>query len=57
MHDLGFLSEREVRIDETKIIPRRALQRLFEPNVRLPGGKDVVVLRVESVREKNGKGG
>lgn len=46
-----------MRIDETKIIPRRALQRLFEPNVRLPGGKDVVVLRVESVREKNGKGG
>jgi lysine 6-dehydrogenase len=53
MHDLGLFSEKEVKIDGTKVVPRRVLRALFEPKVRFPGDKDVVALRVKCVGEKN----
>lgn len=53
MHDLGFFSDREIGIGGIKIAPRRVLQALFEPKVRLPGEKDVVALRVRCLGEKN----
>jgi lysine 6-dehydrogenase len=53
MRDLGLFSDKEIVIDGTKITPRRVLQTLFEPKVRLPGEKDVVALRVRCLGEKN----
>jgi lysine 6-dehydrogenase len=53
MHDLGLFSDKEVRIDGKKIIPRQVLQALLEPKIRLPGEKDLAAIRVRCVGEKN----
>jgi len=53
MYDLGLFSDKEVRIDGRKIVPRRVLQALFEPKIRLPGEKDLAVIRVRCLGEKN----
>jgi lysine 6-dehydrogenase len=53
MRDLGLFSDTELKIDGAKIIPRQVFQVLFEPKIKLPGEKDVVVLRVRCVGEKN----
>ncbi|WP_455284723.1 saccharopine dehydrogenase family protein [[Eubacterium] cellulosolvens] len=53
MRDLGLFSDKELKIDRSRIVPRRVLQVLFEPKIKLPGEKDVVVLRVRCVGEKN----
>jgi len=55
MHDLGLFSDKEVKVAGAKIVPRRVLRALFEPRIRFPGEKDVVVLRVRCVGEKNGQ--
>jgi lysine 6-dehydrogenase len=55
MHQLGLFSDKEIEINGTRITPRRVLQALFEPNVRFPGEKDVVAIRVKCVGEKKGK--
>ena len=53
MRDLGLFSDKELKIDGAKIVPRRVLQALFEPKIKFPGEKDIVVLRVRCVGEKN----
>lgn len=53
MRDLGLFSDKEIKIDGAKVIPRRVLQALFEPKIKLPREKDVVALRVRCVGEKN----
>jgi lysine 6-dehydrogenase len=55
MHDLDLFNDKEVKIDGKKISPRRVLQALLEPKIRLPGEKDLAVVRVKCVGEKNGK--
>jgi len=56
MHDLGLFGDKEVRLpDGTKAVPRRVLQALFEPKVKYPGDRDVVVVRVKCVGEKSGR--
>jgi lysine 6-dehydrogenase len=54
MHDLGLFDDREIRIDGKKISPRRVLQTLLEPKIRLPGEKDIAVIRVKCIGEKDG---
>jgi len=53
MRDLGLFSDKEIKIDGAKVIPRRILQALFEPKIKLPREEDVVALRVRCVGEKN----
>jgi len=53
MHDLGLFNDKEIKIDGKKTSPRRILQALFEPKIRLPGEKDLAVIRVKCVGEKN----
>jgi lysine 6-dehydrogenase len=53
MNDLGLFSDKEVEVGGAKVIPRRVLQAIFEPQVRLPGEKDVAIVRVRCVGEKN----
>lgn len=56
MHDLGLFSDKEVKLpDGTKVVPRGILQALFEPKVRFPGDKDVMIVRVKCVGEKSGR--
>lgn len=53
MRDLGLFDEREIKIGRLRVSPRRVLQRLFEPHIKLPGEKDVVALRVKCVGKKS----
>ena len=53
MRDLDLFSEREIKIGGVKVAPRRVLQSLFEPHVKLPGEKDVVALRVKCAGRKH----
>lgn len=55
MYDLGLFSDKEIEVNGTKIIPRRLLQTLFEPKIRLQGEKDVAIVRVKCVGEKNNR--
>jgi len=55
MNELGLFSDKEIEVNGTKIIPRRVLQKLFEPKIRLQGEKDVAILRVRCVGEKNNR--
>jgi len=53
MRDLGLFSEREIKVGGVKVAPRRVLQTLYEPHVKLTGEKDAVALRVRCVGRKN----
>jgi lysine 6-dehydrogenase len=53
MNELGLFSDEEIEVNGTKITPRRVLQTLFEPKIRNQGEKDVAILRVRCVGEKN----
>jgi lysine 6-dehydrogenase len=53
MRDLGLFGEREIRVGGVKVAPRRILQALYEPYVKLAGEKDVVALRVKCVGRKD----
>ena len=53
MRDLGLFTEREIKIGEAKVTPRRVLEALFEPHVKLAREKEVVALRVRCVGRKD----
>ena len=55
MNELGLFSERELDVNGVKIVPRRVLQTLFEPKIRLSGEKDVAILRIRCAGEKNNR--
>ncbi len=55
MHDLGLFDPEPVEVGDIKIAPRRILAKLFEPKVTFPKDKDVVVIRVKCLGEKNGR--
>jgi lysine 6-dehydrogenase len=53
MRDLGLFNERVIKVRGVKVAPRRVLQALYEPYVKLAGEKDVVALRVRCVGKKD----
>ena len=53
MRDLGLFSETEIKVGGAKVTPRRVLQTLYEPHIKLPGEKDVVALRVKCRGKKD----
>ena len=55
MNDLGLFDPRPVDISNTQIAPRTMLAKLFEPKVTFPDDKDVVVIRVKCLGEKDDK--
>ncbi len=55
MHDLGLFDPEAIEISNVKIAPRAMLIKLFEPKVTFPDDKDVVVIRVKCLGEKNGR--
>lgn len=52
MHHLGLFSDKAIEIDGVNVVPRRVLQTLFEPKIKFPGDKDVMVLRIRCVGER-----
>ena len=55
MNELGLFSDKEINVNGTKVVPRRVLQTLFEPKIRFNGEKDVAILRVRCVGDKNNR--
>lgn len=54
IRDLGLLSDTPVRVGDSEITPRKFFIDRVSPSLRKPGGKDLVVLRVEIQGEKDG---
>jgi lysine 6-dehydrogenase len=52
--DLGLWSLEPIRVGEQTIVPRDVFHALFEPKVTFPGDKDMVLIRVKAVGEKDG---
>ncbi|MHA2345189.1 MAG: saccharopine dehydrogenase family protein [Candidatus Hodarchaeales archaeon] len=55
MNDLGLFDPDEIELSNAKIAPRAMLAKLLEPKVTFPDDKDVVVIRVKCLGEKEGK--
>jgi lysine 6-dehydrogenase len=55
MNDLGLFDPEEINIGDVKIAPRAVLARLLKPKVTFPGDKDVVVIRVKCIGDKDGR--
>ena len=55
LKDLGFFSEKPVRIDGLNVVPRKLTAKLFEQKLSKPKVKDVVVLIVEVSGFQNGE--
>lgn len=55
MNDLGLFDPETIDFTNAKIAPRTMLAKLFEPKVTFPDDRDVVVIRVKCLGEKDGK--
>lgn len=55
MNDLGLFDLEEIQVGDVQVAPRAVLAKLFEPKVTFPEDKDVVVIRVKCLGEKNGR--
>jgi lysine 6-dehydrogenase len=56
LRDLGLLGGEPVTVDGVPVVPRRLLDAVAAPRLRLEAGeRDLVVLRVEAVGEKEGR--
>ena len=55
MNDLGLFDPEEIQIGDVKVAPRAILAKLLEPKVTFPEDKDVVVIRVKCLGEKDGR--
>ncbi|MFQ6125854.1 MAG: saccharopine dehydrogenase family protein [Candidatus Heimdallarchaeota archaeon] len=55
MNDLGLFDPEELQVGDVKVAPRAVLAKLLEPKVTFPEDKDVVVIRVTCLGEKDGR--
>ena len=55
MNDLGLLDPEPIEVANVKVAPRAVLAKLFEPKITFPEDKDVVVIRVKCLGEKDGR--
>jgi lysine 6-dehydrogenase len=55
MNDLGLFAPNEIKIGAVKVKPRDVLAKLFEPKITFPNDKDIVVIRVKCIGEKNNR--
>ncbi len=53
--DLGLLDSKPLLIDNQEVIPRKVFHSLLEPKVVIPGDKDLVVIRIKCLGQKNGQ--
>lgn len=52
--DLGLWSLEPIRVGEQTVVPREVFHALFEPKVTFPADKDMVLIRVKAVGERDG---
>lgn len=56
LKELGLLSDEPIEVDGVRVAPKKLLDTLLYPRVRLEEGEhDITVLRVEAVGEKEGR--
>ncbi|MHA2227466.1 MAG: saccharopine dehydrogenase family protein [Candidatus Hodarchaeales archaeon] len=55
MNELGLFDPKEIDIGPIKIAPRALLAKLFEPKITFANDKDVVVIRVKCLGQKEGR--
>ncbi len=55
MHDLGLFDPELIEIVDVRVAPRALLAKLFKPKVTFPEDKDVVVIRIKCLGEKDGR--
>jgi lysine 6-dehydrogenase len=54
-YDLGLWSLEPITVDGTQIVPREVFHTLFLPKVDFPEDRDMVIVRVKAIGEKDGK--
>ena len=54
-YDLGLWDQTPIHIGDTEIVPREVFHALFEPKVVFPEDKDLVIVRVKAIGEKDGQ--
>jgi lysine 6-dehydrogenase len=54
-YDLGLWDTQPIRVGETAVVPRDVWHTLFEPRVKFPEDRDLIVLRVKAVGSKGGR--
>ncbi|NLG73483.1 MAG: hypothetical protein GX495_15750 [Chloroflexi bacterium] len=54
-YDLGLWSLDPVMVNGVPVVPRDVFHTLFAPKVTFPEGKDMVIIRIKAVGEKDGK--
>lgn len=54
-YDLGLWRTDPVLVAGQEVVPREVFHALFEPMVRIPGEKDVVVIRIRATGKKAGR--
>lgn len=54
-YDLGLWRTDPVLVAGQQVVPREVFHSLFEPMVRIPGEKDVVVIRIRATGKKAGR--
>ncbi len=54
-YDLGLWNLEPLQLGDTPVVPRDVFHALFEPKVVFPEDKDLVIVRVKAVGEKDGR--
>ncbi|MCR4405529.1 MAG: saccharopine dehydrogenase NADP-binding domain-containing protein [Anaerolineae bacterium] len=54
-YDLGLWDLHPIRVGAVEVVPRDVFHALFEPRVTIPGERDLVVIRVRAVGQKDGQ--
>lgn len=53
-YDLGLWELDPIQVNGREVVPREVFHTLFEPKVTFPGDKDLVIVRVRALGEKDG---
>jgi lysine 6-dehydrogenase len=54
-YDLGLWSLKPIKVNGVQVVPREVFHTLFLPKVDFPEDKDLVIVRVKAIGEKDGK--
>jgi lysine 6-dehydrogenase len=54
-YDLGLWDLEQLRVGDVEVVPRDVFHELFEPKVTFNGDKDMVIVRIKAVGNKDGR--
>lgn len=52
--DLGLWAQEPIQVGQQSVVPREVFHALFEPKVVIPGDRDVCIIRIRAVGNKDG---